>query len=394
MALYPKLVTKHSAGNTQSFPYYDGHHLPAACAADDRKIKRLCKPEDDKAKRERIKKKGGLFSRLKLPEKKSKNDASWINDHCEFLLIKPSSPEKMFEDLKNAPKELAEELGKNVLDKLSAQAEEKLTQAVQKKLAKMAIKQGLIRIGSFLLTPAVGIAVNILMTADGVNDFRKAVESFPQLQKEIEEAKKAVQKADREIEKLKNEINKYKDAKQDGGFNKQELVSDMMYGAAESNECIRARRCALVLYKQTHGVAPSQGSGCCPGQSGHHVLPSSMWGDCPSYEPSTALTICVEGTTNTHASHGAIHSNLKTILKNVKRPDGSNINPGAQMTKAQAIDAGAASVIKTFPLSGCDEDCIKAQLMDNYKGLNCKPKNEAGTSGGASKTSGNSRGNR
>ena len=55
---------------------------------------------------------------------------------------------------------------------------------------------------------------------------------------------------------------------------------------------------------------------------------------------------------------------------------------GLEITFKQALDAAAKSVKRTFPLANCSEKCLKAQLGDYYKKLQCKPKSNSGASGG------------
>ena len=154
----------------------------------------------------------------------------------------------------------------------------------------------------------------------------------------------------------------------------------MMYGAAELNDCIRARRCSLVPYNQTENPASANGKGCCPGQSGHHVLPSSMFEGCTAYKEGAAPTICVEGTNNTHGSHGHIHKKLGDRLGKVMSIHGHKLQPGAEISKEEAIEAGADSVHEAFPESKCNAACIKAQLRKFYNSLNCVAHNESGES--------------
>ncbi|WP_404977192.1 HNH/endonuclease VII fold toxin-2 domain-containing protein [Acidovorax sp. PRC11] len=103
-----------------------------------------------------------------------------------------------------------------------------------------------------------------------------------------------------------------------------------------------------------------------------------MFEGCPGYEPSEAPTVCVEGTNNTHGSHGMAHNALMVELSNFEYPSGSKIPKGAEITKESAINAGVSSVRMAFPESGCDERCLKAQLHAFYDRLNCVPKSHPG----------------
>lgn len=370
-----------TVGNTPAKPYTDTFNKSTDCAKDKAAIDKSCKPEAEEDKLKRQKSKNSLLSKIKLPThggKSTKPDAQWINDHCEFLMIKPSSPEEMFKELSGIPAKMADELGTKALEAVKNKAQEKLTDAVEKKLAKMGLKQVAARVGSFLGGPWTGIAVNVAMTADGANDIKNAVKEFPDLTNEIEQAKQQLEVAEKKIAEFTKEFDKYKDPTKASGFNEQAMVSDMMHGAAEMNPCIRARRCSLVPYNQTENPAAANGKGCCPGQSGHHVLPSSMFKDCPEYKAAEAPTICVEGTTNSHGSHGLIHGMLGANLGDLMYKGGKQIPPGAPIMKKDAIEAGAKSVEDAFPLSKCDTRCIKAQLSAFYDKLNCVAKNASG----------------
>jgi DNA-binding protein H-NS len=370
-----------TVGNTPSFFYTATKVAKQDCAKDKAAIDKNCKPEKEDDKLKRQKSRNGLLSKIKLPThggKSTKPDAQWINDHCEFLMIKPSSPEDMFKELSDIPAKMADDLGTKALETVKTKAQEKLTTAVEKKLAKMGLKQVAARLGSFLGGPWTGVAVNIAMTADGANDLKNAVEEFPDLKNEFEQAKQQLEAAEKKITEFTKEFDKYKDPTKASGFNEQAMVSDMMHGAAEMNPCIRARRCSLVPYNQTENPAAKNGKGCCPGQSGHHVLPSSMFKDCPDYKEAQAPTICVEGTTNSHGSHGLIHGKLGEKLGDLMYVGGKKIPPGAPIMKKDAIDAGAKSVDDAFPLSKCDARCIKAQLSAFYDKLNCTAKNASG----------------
>jgi hypothetical protein len=122
------------------------------------------------------------------------------------------------------------------------------------------------------------------------------------------------------------------------------------------------------------------GKGCCPGQTGHHLLPEAMFAHCPNYTSAThkrAPTMCVEGANNSLGSHGKAHRSLARVLDSKHK----TIPFGETMPKADAIDAGVESVRETFPESRCSKECLKAQLENFYKDVNCRPKKESGIAG-------------
>jgi hypothetical protein len=372
------------APNTRRHVYIDTAAAKGNCAKDVGAIEKKCAPETPTEKDSRQKSAPGPLGKLKLPThsgKAANPDAQWINDHCEFLMIKPSSPDEMFKDLENIPAQMADELGMKALEAVEAKAKEKLESAVKAKMAKMAAKQAAVRGGSFLFGPEVGVPVNAIMFLIGADDAVDAAKEFPELKREVEQAAAKIKDAKAQISDIQGQLDKYKNP--DGSYNKQKMVTDMMTAAAKLNPCIRARRCALVPYKETlNPMAARDGNGCCPGQSGHHALPSAMFEGCPGYNHNDAPTVCVEGTNNSHGSHGVAHRALGAELDKLEFPSGKQILKGEKITKSQAIDAAAASIEMAFPESGCDPKCIKAQLHSYYDRLNCTPKNASGQSGG------------
>ena len=131
------------------------------------------------------------------------------------------------------------------------------------------------------------------------------------------------------------------------------------------NKCTRARRCLLVKFDKTGTLESLGGDGCCPGQTGHHILPDAMTrdGNCPGYTKEGAPTLCVEGTNNAMGTHGQIHDVLVRQMNQYK----GSIFGGPTMSYETARNKGVASVMTTFPESNCDRKCLKAQLDAYYK---------------------------
>jgi hypothetical protein len=377
-----KKGTNPSSPNTPTFYYLDTKVGKQDCAKDKAQIDKKCAPESAAENAAQQKSRGGILSKLKI-KGITLSKTPWINDHCEFLMIKPSSPSAMFDQIKKMPGELANELGTGVLEAAKTQAVATLEDAIKDKLEKMAAKQLVGRGASFFGGPLVAGGVNLILTGVAANDAKNAFKSFPELVKQIDETKAKLESASKKVSELQGYIDKYKDPQKPSGYNEQALVSDMMHAAATTNACINARRCSLVPYNQTHKSSSQNGKGCCPGQSGHHVLPSSMFKGCKNYKEGAAPTICVEGTNNSHGSHGVIHEKLGAKLGELIYLDGKPIPPGAQISKKDAINAGTQSIAESFPLAGCDPRCIRAQLTAFYEKLNCAAKNESGENGGS-----------
>jgi hypothetical protein len=142
-------------------------------------------------------------------------------------------------------------------------------------------------------------------------------------------------------------------------------VADSQYLIAELNACVRARRCQLVPYNETTPAlkAAKNGKGCCPGQTGHHLLPNEMFKDCPAYTQQMhdmAPTVCAEGVNNTHGSHGNIHTSIDKLMQKRQLKSDS-------ITTKDAIDDAVKSHEMTFP--GCNAKCLEEQLNAFYKDL-------------------------
>lgn len=144
-----------------------------------------------------------------------------------------------------------------------------------------------------------------------------------------------------------------------------DLMADAMGVLARLNACTRARRCLLVPYGKTFAPDHISGKGCCPGQTGHHILPDEMTKDdnCPGYTKNGAPTICAEGANNSNGTHGRIHRRLEAMIENHRK----SFFGGLTMSYGKARDRGIESIHLTFPESKCDTACLRAQLDAYYK---------------------------
>lgn len=161
MATRKTAVSNKGAPNTRKHVYIDTAAAKADCAKDTGAIDKNCKPESQDEKNKRKKSQPGPLGKLKSPGQTGKAanpNVQWVNDHCEFLMIKPSSPEEMFKELEKIPAQMAEELGTKALESIEAKVRGKLEEAVAKRAAKVLAKQGLIRVGSLLPLPNEAIS--------------------------------------------------------------------------------------------------------------------------------------------------------------------------------------------------------------------------------------------
>ena len=121
-----------------------------------------------------------------------------------------------------------------------------------------------------------------------------------------------------------------------------------------ANECLAARRCQLVP-KKAKGKQP----GCCPGQTGHHLVEGASFEGIVSdnrYNYNQAPCVCVEGYNQSFGTHGLMHTFQSTAAPTTPTQSYSS-----------ARDTGAAALKKTFPESACNEECIKAQIDAYHK---------------------------
>jgi len=159
---------------------------------------------------------------------------------------------------------------------------------------------------------------------------------------------------------------------------------------ATLDECLLARKCKLVPYQvngkatvdgKTRKVSSAKNGGCCPGQTGHHLITDQMvkGGTCSVYDKDTnptglyrtetALTVCVEGENQYHGTHGLVHAKLGDAISRLEMKK-TRESPDGMMSLDEAIDVAAESHSEAFPRSKCSEECIKAQLRDYY-GTTC-----------------------
>lgn len=381
-----------SPANTPPTPYISSANPPKACKHDKEKIEKKCKPNDPKNKKPG-KRKG-------VPKgKDTGKSSSWVLDHCGPLLVKPGDN---FEDWKNdfgnldgLFKDAANQLKNDVISKLEKEALE----FAGKKIAKMAVRRGLtgwIPVVGWVMT-AVDVVSTGYEVATTVSDMKDHIADLKETVSNLQEqAGKITETLDKYKDKLKNFGNL--DAKEQEKVAR-EVMADVQtaYGAAQP--CMRARKCGLVPFGDTDSAADTwAGKGCCPGQTGHHLLPDAMfrstdqgakdkafaawkagyggtkdvkYGDMPrdkqptmqcwsNYTEAGAPTVCMEGTNNAMGSHGAMHAATAIAIKQYA------VKPEMSYTTARTLLA------KELALYGCDPACIEAQLDEYYcKAYSC-----------------------
>lgn len=385
-------LTTHNHGskpaNTPPTYYMDDPDTKAKCKDDVDKLKKKCEHSEEKKKKRKKSK--------TLPAgKDDSNSGSWVLNHCEGLFIKPSSIKEFqdwVDDVNDYPKAVwnaMEEVAKN---KIVEKLEREVTEFAAKKAAAYAARRG--------LTGWIPIVGQVIAVADLVYTGVQAYEKVQEIKAEIAEVKETVERLKQSAEKVRDTFKKY-DIKNLTDINSEQtqaLMSDVQTAIATADPCLRARKCTLVPYsKSGSGPANWAGKGCCPGQTGHHLLPDAMFrapsaaardtafekwktsysgkkaaadlkmSDMPrdklpkakcweGYTESGAPTICLEGTSNNHGSHGVAHAATKALLADALGQK--------EMDYETARNRMSEMVHRTY---GCKKECIDKQLDAYYK---------------------------
>ena len=388
--------------NTPGYPYIAVFAKSANCKKDRDKIKKRCATNRrDDAQGKKKKKKQGLFAKANnLIEKidglaaktygyKRNRSNAWIDQYCDGLWIKPYKNEKnnpLFEDFNKKIKEdlkaLKEIANASNLDLIGSATKEILALAkerfgwwyVARKAGWLAAKFGIKNaVGAAAGSTGIGLVVTGVLAASSVADVVSTVKSIAdKLGPDAKDILKQVTDPDAIRKLAKEKVDEY-------SKNPQAALADAMTLKARFNKCVNARKCMLVPFNKTKAREAAQsGDGCCPGQTGHHVMPDSMMKGNPCYGgEGKAPVICVEGTNNSHGSHGGAHGRLKESMADYRAKTGKSKIPYEQ-AREQALDA-IMKPPKIAPASHCSRKCLREQLDAFYK--DCKGKDVKATSG-------------
>ncbi|MBL8300006.1 MAG: DUF4150 domain-containing protein [Rhodanobacteraceae bacterium] len=380
----------------------------AACAQDNTEIKNKCKtsnkPNDDDSK-PKIKKRRRGFTKMlekvvEFPDEiardlygfkrvNGKND--WVDEHCGGLWVKPTTLSDEFNKAKEQLDKIMNLLQQDKLTIVQTVFFEMLGMAkdqlglgyVLRKGGGLAVRALLKNIvGGAAGTTGVGLVVTGAMAAWTVTDFiSTATELAEKLGPLGQEHLDDLLDIDKLKQKAMDKLKGYQE-------NPMQAVADMQTAAAKLNACVKARKCMLVPFNKTDARdAAKSGEGCCPGQTGHHVMPGAMFegnscydnvmvGARPLNMHNNAPTICVEGVNNSHGSHGQAHAELKKQLQN------RGLKNGDPVDYDKARDASVAA-IREAGAGHCSEECLKKQLDAYYD--KCKDKKLRAHSGENSK---------
>jgi Domain of unknown function (DUF4150)/GHH signature containing HNH/Endo VII superfamily nuclease toxin 2 len=370
--------------NTPVFPYISRGWFSHDCSAEEKRIERACKPESEQSdSKKEIKKHSkltSLLNKLKAKNKvgrRGKDGKHWTDDHCgglHFSLDSASAAQEYAKDMQDIFNKIPGE--KEILGALEGELKDMAFRAGAKAAAKWTAKAGLKQLGG----STIPLAGNIAMGLWSAYDAAVAIGDVSEIKAVAEET----------LEELATLKNKFADIENLGkefkNFDKlslgeqaekaQALGAEGQDLLATLNSCTRARKCNLVPYgkdgagnllgqRGKSNVESASGGGCCPGQTGHHLIPGgSIKESCPNYDHGTAPTVCVEGTSQNHGSHKRVHVALAKEHRALAK--GGKIAADNTMSMDDAIDAAAKSHADAFPLSRCSKKCIRAQLASYY----------------------------
>lgn len=420
--------------NTPATVYMDTFNSSEACSDSKKGIEKKCKPEgeqsEDDKQRNKPRKRKGLMEKIgkathgfdelgrkaTLYRRSDSGANAWLDTHCDGMWFKPSSLKNAsaefnaaVETTLNTIKSSRWGMVKSAMGELTDLAVEKAGTAATKKVAGLAIRsvaKNLVGGAAVVGTAGtLGTAVEAGMLAWTAADV---------LSTAAELAKLAGPGGAALLDNVKNAIDIKKKAQEllDGyKASPDKALADAMAAMGQFNPCLRERRCQLVPMKNTGAIrAASGGNGCCPGQTGHHLLPREMFNrkikqvipgefvksgpkkgtpktksvedpsNCQDYTGAmhdNAPVVCVEGTTNKSGSHGIIHNRFTALME-------GHINASRgvdSISNDVAIEAAVKSHNQTFK-PPCEPNCLRAQLHAFYDKLcsgQMKPRGGMGT---------------
>ncbi len=354
--------------------------------------------EVDKRDQERFVDRQKGRNRRRVRQGKSKNTIrpkTWKDNHCRSLLVKPRADQlkRQLTKFNRDAKEMYHDLTGEAWDLALDRAKEQATNTGERMVTKWV--GGL---GCTVLTPAATAvcetAITIWNVLDGIYSFIAGGVRMVRAANDVREMANILSSIPKQLKDVKEAM---RDPVKRAELNKK-LIDDARK-AANEDDCIRARKCMLVPYNGdrikpnkpvkirgqsyyevekysgdtfTTKIGMGTSGGCCPGQTGHHVIPHS-WAKkagCKSYSHGGAPVVCVEGISQNDGTHKSIHYNLNERLKDESK------GVKTEFTQAEIIEIAAKSHQDTFPKSGdcmicigshpCDKECIKAQLEEYY----------------------------
>lgn len=347
------------AGNTGAWKYWDTSIFGDPCKNEFKRVEKSC---------------GGMKKRKNAKFYQSNwvdvgKKVKWKTKHCKGLNIKPTwgklgeykipKPGKASQAISN----LANNLGGGVINKVIDAVEDQVMNILIGKLAKFGAKQVVKKV------PVAGWVWQASTAADDISEIGYLKDQFTAAKSQIESIKNQVRNIDKKVMEITDALRRGDMGKAASGY------ADLQRTIAIADPCLRARKCMLVPMRETkeepknpQSRANSGGNGvnrgCCTGQTGHHLIPGSyVKGNCRGYNYDNAPVVCSEGPYGeaSGGSHNALHKNLKGAIQGYADKTNKTIS------YEDARDAAVTSHVKTFPLSGCSQDCLKSQLDKYHK---------------------------
>lgn len=379
-----------TVANTPVKYYLDTPAVKRACDKDFKVIDRACKPDEPDKNGNAKKKNKGIVGKLSAITEKidtaGKTAAryrrtatnGWMDDHCSGLWIKaPQTNSKFPQDLKDQVDELLDKLDVGLMDWLSMLMGS-LDDIVE--IAKELIPTDVVddimwnfglKSGAKGLVGAAGVKTVILPALMGLWTAYDIYDTVTTLTELMGDKGVTAMKA---FEKLWDIGDEVKGILADMVSNPAMAYANLLTLLALMDPCIRARKCLLVPYSKQNS---NSGEGCCPGQTGHHLIPDSAAsaGSCTPYNINDAPVMCLEGSTNKGGwgSHGNAHARLKLKLKEYR----DNELEWGRSPNIISYDDMAEKAVDAVRLSNaalqCDKNCLLAQLKAYYNCPNGMP---------------------
>lgn len=389
-------------GNTPLFPFISRTGRDKnACNKEKEKIEKACNyPYTSKDENKKYKgKKGKMLHQIdkamgkdKTPPKGvNKENWDWRESYCgslkNSLFYKEPAHEKMEEIIEKIDKfdETLQKYTKDfkklesVADKLNANsvtgfvvdgAKTAAYDYVDDIVENIATK-GVTKVGARGI-PGLGW---VLMAYDVVVEGGAMKVIYDELQNTVMDQLDVLKDKIKDLEALEKRLEEFRKA---SPAQKREMALKLYFDLqdlfATLSPCLRSRKCQLVSFKDSKKM-------CCKGQTGHHLIPDTMMYKgvgkakegpvCSNYDHDKAPTMCTEGGKES-GSHGRMHNmtdknvSVKVDEMNAKGK-GTNAAGQYEVSMDEAIDLAVKTAKKTFPLSGCSEKCLKAQLKTYYK---------------------------
>jgi len=397
-------------GNTGPWIYLDTADRQK-CAKDKKRVDEACKidKKEQEAFQKRQKKANRKRVKKGLSPKKIRKK-TWKDNHCKGMLFKPD-PRKWGKNMKeisdNAEKAMAE---------LKEHAIEKgwdITKDAASGYGKRTAGKHAAAVGCLALSPIAEAICQIgVLVTDVVDGAITIVDTSIDIYKtssEVTHAIEVLKSTKEKYSKITDIINMPEGKEKKDALDKlRKDYLDEMTENAKNDPCLSARKCMLVPYTNNQGKLAKgevekkdmsagkmagifglgDSRGCCPGQTGHHLIPDSwLKGKCSGgsngkYTKGGAPVVCMEGTSHTGGTHGEIHTGLN---KAYDQSLTARIEKGVEHNKYSINDVIEMAVdshkevmdidwpgFNLFSGDGCDEACLKAQLASYYNGKGCK----------------------